>query len=178
MNETTATTRRRPISCQAPLCFTQPPQYRGRGSEGPGDKHYACRFSYLLGGHADGLYGVLYYQGFTRSAVRGAVLDLRGVGGPLALRARQHDDVGFSLQCSKHTCGVLLSQDAEDHAEGPVSVRGAHPGERRREPRRVVPPIDHHGDTIDLVYLEPSRKGLPNSQRDLLPHLGGESPFQ
>src|SRR5215203_3520434 len=176
MNETTATIRRRAISCQAPLCFTQPPQYRGRGREGPRNKDHPRRFSYRIYGHAEGLYRVVDYQGSLLRAACGSVpeLDLCGVGCPLVLRARQHDDVGFTLQSGKHTCGILLSQDAEDCPQGTVAVRIAYPGERRRESRRVVPPVHHHGDALDLVYLKPSWKILPDIVCDLLRYLDGD----
>jgi hypothetical protein len=35
-----------------------------------------------------------------------------------------------------------------------------HPGERCREPCRIVPTVDHHGDALDLVYLKPPGKRL------------------
>ena len=162
------------MSCQAPLCFTQPPQDRCRCGEGPRDEHHSVRASLTA--------STATPRASTGSSTTRtppiATLEVRGVGGPLALRARQHDNVGLTFQPGKHTCGVLLSQDAEDDAQRTLAVRGAHPGERGREPGRVMPTVDHHGDALDLVYLEPSGKRLSDSQRDLLLDLGGDAPSQ
>ena len=165
------------MSCQAPLCLTQPPQYRSRCGEGPRNQHNSRRFSYRPHGNAEGLYRVLYYQGASPSAVERLVLecDTRGVGGPLALRARKHDSVGFSVQSGKHTCDVLLLQDAEDDSQGTSSVSSTDPGKRSRDSRSVVSTVDNHGDATDLVYLKPSWEGFPDITRDLLLDLSGET---
>src|SRR5215208_1210909 len=166
------------MSCQAPLFFTQPPQYRCRCGEGPRNEHHSTRCSYRLHGHAEGSYRVLDYEGSPLTAAEEAVLEVRGVRGPLALRARQHDNVCFTFQPGKHTCGVFLSQDTEYHAQRTLAIQGAHPGERRREPGHIVPTVDHHGDALDLVYLEPPGKRFSYGQGDLLLELGGETLLQ
>src|SRR5215208_595637 len=145
---------------------------------GPRNEHHSSRCPYRLHSHPEGPYGVLDYAGSPFTAVEEALLEVRGVGGPLALRARQHDNVSFTFQPGKHTCGVFLTQDAEDDAQRTLAVQGAHPGERRREPGRIVPTVDHHGDALDLVYLEPPGKRLCHDQGDLLLDLGGEIPLQ
>jgi hypothetical protein len=166
------------MSCQAPLCFTQPPQDRCRRGEGPRHEHHSVRASYHVHGRAEGPYGVLYHQDSPIATLEETVLEVRGVGGPLAFRTRQYDNVGLTFQPGKHNCGVLLLQDAEDDAQRTRAVHGAHPGERSREPGRVMPTVDHNGDTLDLVYLEPSGKRPSDSERDLLLDLGGDTPSQ
>src|SRR5918995_3592812 len=164
------------MSCQAPLCFTQPPQYRCRCGEGPCDEHHPGSFSYRLQGHPEGLYRILDYPGSALATVEETVPEVRGVGGPFALRARQHDFIGFIFQPGKHTRGILLSQDTEDDTQSTLAVHGAYPGERRRESGRVVPAVDHHGDALDLAYLEPSGKRLSDCPRDLVLDPGRETP--
>ena len=74
-------------------------------------------FSYRLHGHTERLHRILHYQGSPLFAVEGLCSlpdPCAGSDGPLALRTRQHDNVGLTSQPGKHTRGVLLPQHPED----------------------------------------------------------------
>src|SRR5215211_1139841 len=127
----TAIAKRRPASFQTPLFFTQPPEDGRGGVQGARYQHHAAYFSRLLDRRLEGVHDVGRHPGPPPFAVSWTVLahEVRGVPRPFVLGACEHEDVGLFSQLGKHTSDVFVSQDPEDHAQGPLSVSISHPFE-------------------------------------------------
>src|SRR5215210_3018176 len=131
--EATAIARRRPTSFQTPLFFTQPPEDGRAGVQGAGNQHHTAYFPRLLDRRLEGVHDVGHHPGPPPFAVSWTVLahEVRGVRRPFVLGACKHEDVGLFSQLGKHTSDVFVSQDPEDHPQGPLSVSTPYPFERR-----------------------------------------------
>src|SRR5215211_5014292 len=178
--EATAIARRRPTSFQTPLFFTQPPEDGRAGVQGAGNQHHTAYFPRLLDRRLEGVHDIGRHPGPPPFAVSWTVLahEVRGVRRPFVLGAREHEDLGLFSQLGKHTSDVFVSQDPEDHPQGPLSVSTPHSLESGSYASRIVPAVHDDRYSAHLVHLEAAGQGSDNDLRDPSPLLPGQRPAQ